>query len=194
MILSAMTPSVNVLSSWLRELAWKGVKFWVRRSFPSVEHISTAALQQQLTDRAQFLLVDTRKPAEYAVSHLPGAVRAESVEAIQQLCPDPKDGNIIAYCSIGYRSARLAQQLAAAGYRAVNLEGSLFQWANENRPLVRNHRQTTQVHPYSSTWALLLKTTISKTTISKTTISKLENSKLENSKTTNSKTTNSKTP
>lgn len=140
----------------LRALAWRVVKAWIHRRFPSVDDISTATLAQRLEQGESIVLVDVRKPEEYAVSHLPGAIHAESVEALQQGLRNAKNVRIVAYCSIGYRSARLTQQLVAAGYRAVNLEGSLFQWANENRPLVCNQQQTTQVHPYSSTWALLL--------------------------------------
>lgn len=38
-----------------------------------------------------------------------------------------------------------------------NLEGSLFKWANENRPIVdRNGAITEKVHPYNSVWGKLL--------------------------------------
>jgi len=38
-----------------------------------------------------------------------------------------------------------------------NLEGSLFKWANESRPLVDNSGSPTKlVHPYNNVWGRLL--------------------------------------
>jgi hypothetical protein len=37
-----------------------------------------------------------------------------------------------------------------------NLEGSIFQWANEHRPLVRDGQRETRVHPYNAVWGRLL--------------------------------------
>jgi hypothetical protein len=38
----------------------------------------------------------------------------------------------------------------------LNLEGSIFQWANEGRPLFRSDIQVTKVHPFSRRWKGLL--------------------------------------
>jgi len=68
-----------------------------------------------------------------------------------------KNDPIVVYCSVGYRSARVAHWLAGQGYTNVrNLEGSLFQWANEDRPIFRDGRSTLEVHPYDRRWGLLL--------------------------------------
>ncbi len=140
----------------LRTLAWKGVKRWVHQSFPSIESISTADLADWLAQAAPApVLIDARREAEYAMSHLPQAIWANTVEAIEA-AGISKESPIVLYCSVGYRSARLAQTLQAAGYSVMNLEGSLFQWANEGRPLVADGGATHQVHPYSRLWELLL--------------------------------------
>ncbi|HEY2615439.1 MAG TPA: hypothetical protein VGI42_06990 [Chthoniobacterales bacterium] len=48
--------------------------------------------------------------------------------------------------------------MRAAGFsHTQNLEGSIFQWANEHRPLVRDGTPVTVVHPYNSFWGRLLK-------------------------------------
>jgi hypothetical protein len=39
----------------------------------------------------------------------------------------------------------------------VNLEGSIFQWANEGRPLYCGELRAEQVHPYGAMWSGLLK-------------------------------------
>ena len=58
---------------------------------------------------------------------------------------------------MGYRSARIADRLETAGFRDVrNLTGSIFQWANEGRPVVRDGEPVREVHPYDAVWGRLL--------------------------------------
>jgi 3-mercaptopyruvate sulfurtransferase SseA len=65
---------------------------------------------------------------------------------------------IVVYCSVGYRSSRLAERLQKAGCTNVfNLDGSIFQWANEGRLLERDGRPVNEVHPYSQTFGQLLR-------------------------------------
>jgi 3-mercaptopyruvate sulfurtransferase SseA len=48
--------------------------------------------------------------------------------------------------------------LEQAGIADVyNLEGGLFQWANEGRPIVRGSEQVHEVHPFNRIWGLLLR-------------------------------------
>ena len=57
---------------------------------------------------------------------------------------------------------------ARGGYQCpeleiYNLEGSLFKWANEGRPLVDiNSKPTVYAHPYSAIWGKLLKSELRK--------------------------------
>ena len=49
------------------------------------------------------------------------------------------------------------ERLAAEGFTQVhNLDGSLFQWANEGRPVYRDGRVVEEVHPYDDKWGVLL--------------------------------------
>ena len=65
---------------------------------------------------------------------------------------------MVVYCSVGYRSAELARKLTARGHANVaNLEGSLFAWANEGRPVYAGTRLADRVHPYDAAWGSLLK-------------------------------------
>ena len=104
------------------------------------------------------MLLDVREPAEYAVSHLAGARQVEpgTDPATLDL---PMDSRVVTYCSVGYRSADYGRTLRRAGFTDVrNLEGSIFQWANEGRPIVRGDGQPARkVHPYNKTWGLLLR-------------------------------------
>ncbi len=104
------------------------------------------------------MLLDARTEAEYAVSHLRGARRIDPAHpALDPLSGVPKTAAIVVYCSVGYRSASVADWLMAQGFGNVrNLEGSLFRWANEGRPVYQGERRVTRVHPYDRTWGLLL--------------------------------------
>ncbi|PSN20516.1 rhodanese-like domain-containing protein [filamentous cyanobacterium CCP5] len=140
----------------LRSLAWGWVKRLVQKQFPGVASLSTADLAQQLAHGDPPLLIDVRGEEEYAVSHLPGALHLPSEAAIAQ-ADIPPDTPLVLYCSIGYRSARLAEKLQETGYSKVkNLEGSIFEWYNQGRPVVANGEPVQRVHPYSFTWGLLL--------------------------------------
>lgn len=154
-----------MLQTYIRNLAWKRIKRWVRQSFPAVPTISTEELAYWLKRDSSDLpvLIDARELEEFELSHLPGAYHAQSVAEVEKVDID-KETPIVVYCSIGYRSARLAQKLEDTGYQAVNLEGSLFEWANEHRDLVTNQKtdqgvraiSTQKVHPYNALWGLLL--------------------------------------
>lgn len=140
-----------------KALAWPAVKEMIREKFPAVEQISTADLQAWLEsgDRRP-LLVDVRGEGEFAVSHLRGAVRVEP-GAAEPLAGVAKDTPIVTYCSVGYRSSRMARRLSELGFTDVkNLEGSIFEWANQGRPVVRAGREVRQVHPYDERWGRLL--------------------------------------
>jgi len=140
----------------------------VREEFPAVPRVGIEELEDMMqapAGRAP-LLLDVREPAEFAVSHLRGAVRAETVEeALAVLAKADPKRPVVAYCSVGYRSARLAQELAEAGHPGVlNLEGSIFAWANAGLPVVRDGREVREVHPYDRRWGQLLRDDLQATT------------------------------
>lgn len=146
-------------------LSWQAVDALVERDFPGVESISTDSLATWMADTARLppLLLDAREAEEYAVSHLPGAVRVApdgSAEALRTVLADVDPARpVVVYCSVGYRSARVTQQLREAGVagEAYNLEGSIFRWANEGRPVVRDGEPVQEVHPYDAAWGRLLR-------------------------------------
>ncbi len=139
----------------------EGIKELVRSRFPEVRQLPTKELAAWLTDtnRPSPLILDVRQPEEFDVSHLPGARRVDpqsKAAAIQPLVATNQP--VIVYCSVGYRSSELAQRLMKAGMTNVfNLEGSIFQWANEDRPLVNRQGEAKRVHPYNQRWGALLK-------------------------------------
>lgn len=127
----------------------------LREDFPKVAVISTADLAAR---KGTPVLLDVRSEEEFSVSHIPGAVRADDqIEDQLRQMGVTKDSEIVLYCSVGYRSAKLAEKLSAAGFSQVrNLDGSIFAWTNEGRPLVNANGPTTSAHPYNRKWGRFL--------------------------------------
>ena len=58
---------------------------------------------------------------------------------------------------MGQRSAAFVKRLVMSGYvKTYNLEGGIFQWANEGRPLFKGTRSASVVHPYDKHWGEML--------------------------------------
>ena len=139
--------------------AWRAALRLVREDFPDVPQMTTGQLADLLERApASVLLLDARSLEEYAVGHLPGAVRTDGLDAALAARSARDAGStVVVYCSVGYRSSELAERLIATGASTVfNLEGSLFRWANEGRPVHRNAERVFEVHPYDDDWAKLL--------------------------------------
>ena len=137
---------------------WDQTLAEIRETFPDVPHLTTGQLANKLDRGEPVLLLDARAAEEFQVSHIDGAVRAPTVRtALNAIQADNRQPTVVVYCSVGYRSSRLVSRLRARGVESVfNLEGSLFQWANEGRPLARGDQRATRVHPYDDEWGELL--------------------------------------
>ena len=110
---------------------WSLVNWKVRHDFPRVPRIETSELEKWLRDgrREKPVLLDVRTQAEYDVSHIQGAQRIEPGSDAGRLNAS-KTRPIVTYCSVGYRSAAVAQKLQEAGFTHVqNMAGSIFDWA-----------------------------------------------------------------
>ncbi|TGE28920.1 rhodanese-like domain-containing protein [Hymenobacter metallicola] len=122
----------------------------------TVPTVRPAVLAQELQKQPGTIVVlDTRTPAEYKVSHLQGARFVDfdhyDKASFSEL---PRDQKIVVYCSVGYRSERVGEQLKALGFTQVrNLYGGIFQWVNEGLPVYNAQGVTSNVHPYSALWS-----------------------------------------
>jgi rhodanese-related sulfurtransferase len=145
-------------------LRWTVVKQTIRLRFPAVPQLTTTDLAAWLADstRTPPLLLDTRSPEEYAVSHLHQAHRAASEQEAHVLLDSlATDQPLVLYCSVGYRSSALVKKLKKRGYTKIyNLEGSLFEWANAGHPMYQGETQVYSVHPYDKKWGQLLAPTL----------------------------------
>ena len=143
-----------------RSIEWFILGQSLQHRFPRVEWITTGQLADWMANanRPPPVLLDVRTEEEWGVSHLRGARRVNPEATADQAAAGlAKETPIVTYCAVGYRSGALATKLREAGFtQAWNLEGAIFQWANEHRPLVRGDEPVTRVHPYNSLWGRLL--------------------------------------
>lgn len=132
-----------------RVAAIEGLIAGFRPKFADVPEVEPAALIPRLGAPDAPILVDVRAPAERAVSTLPGAIPAEAIEGN----PDAYRGReLVAYCTIGYRSSAWAARMRATGLDVKNLRGSLLLWTHAGGPLVHDGTPTKRLHVYGASW------------------------------------------
>jgi len=101
------------------------------------------------------IFLDARETTEYDVSHLPNARRlGYNQPDFSILADEDPTRPIVVYCTIGYRSERMAAQLRKRGFeRVYNLYGSIYAWSLAGFPLEDASGQPTQqVHTYNRKW------------------------------------------
>lgn len=124
----------------------------------SVTEINVA--QASAAQASHAYLLDARERREFEVSHLENARFVGFDDfSLDRVADIPKDSAVVVYCSVGYRSEKVAEKLLAAGFtKVVNLYGGIFQWVNEGNMVVdADDHPTPKVHAYSRTWGVWLK-------------------------------------
>ena len=101
----------------------------------------TAEEAKQIMDSEEgYIILDVRRPDEFAAGHIPGAVNlpneiigaAESAEdeEIKNILPD-QEQLILVYCRSGNRSKQASQKLADLGYVHIVEFGGIQDWPGE---------------------------------------------------------------
>lgn len=138
-------------------VSWESVDEKIDDEFPNVSFITTdQLLVSQQSASVSPRVFDVREPEEFAISHLSGALNYSEGSAIAELITD-KNAEIVVYCSVGYRSAAVADELASLGFTNVrNLKHSVFEWAEKGYPLVNSEGVVESVHPFNRAWGALI--------------------------------------
>ncbi|MDA0195786.1 MAG: rhodanese-like domain-containing protein [Bacteroidetes bacterium] len=121
----------------------------------SVKEISVS----DLVNQPERILLDARAKTEYEVSHIKDAVWVGFEEFEKNTVENiDRDKPIVVYCSVGYRSEKIAEKLEKLGYLNVsNLYGGIFEWINEGNMVVDNLGEATdEIHAYDEEWGIWL--------------------------------------
>lgn len=112
-------------------------------------------------EEENIILLDAREKKEFEVSHLENAIWVGyddfSKKRVEELS---KDSKVIVYCSVGYRSEKISEQLEELGFEDVqNLYGGLFEWVNQGNEVVNENAENTEkVHAFDKLWGAWLET------------------------------------
>ena len=139
----------------------------VARWWPEIGSIERAELARLLSaqESGSPVVLDVREAEEFAVSHIPGAVRISPEVTRDELLRDIGDRmrgrHVVLYCSVGARSALVIRDLgadmtAAGASRVSNLRGGIFGWHNDGRPLVDAGGSTEAIHGFAPRWSRLI--------------------------------------
>ena len=165
MVAMALAAGVGLAAAPAEAFSLDEVEKDVTADYPSVRHVLPDAVPAADSPVGGVVLIDVREAEEFAVSHLPGALRADpdmDPDEFMAAFGDKVAGKqVLFYCSVGVRSSKLAErvgaQLAAAGAAGyANLSGGIFRWHNERRTLTGSTGQTDLVHPYNRKWGALI--------------------------------------
>jgi sodium/bile acid cotransporter 7 len=120
-----------------------------KQDFPAVEDISPRQAMELLKKNA-IVFVDTRKPAEMAVSMLPHAI----TESGFLEHPEKYDGKtVVGYCTVSYRSGVFASEMGKKGVRVLNLAGGILAWTLAGGKVYdENGAETDRIHVYGEKW------------------------------------------
>ena len=122
-----------------------------RESFPEVEDISAEQALLRLKEGLKTIFVDIRKSSEQAISMLPGAITGKAFLKNPEAYADHL---VIGYCTISYRSGKLAQKLKKKGIRMVNLRGGILAWLHAGGKIYKNGQPVNRLHVYGKKWEL----------------------------------------
>lgn len=118
-------------------------------------NVPETEISKALDAKDTVIFLDARELEEYQVSHLPESIWVGYDDfSLKRLNGVNKKQPIVVYCSVGYRSERIAQRLLEQGYLKVsNLYGGIFEWVNKGGPVCNQNGNTTAIHTYNKEWS-----------------------------------------
>ncbi len=100
---------------------------------PTYKQISQDEAMQMMQDETDYLIVDVRRPDEFAEAHIAGAINVPNegiTDEMPEELPDP-DQILLIYCRTGNRSKEASRKLADIGYTKVYEFGGIETWEGE---------------------------------------------------------------
>lgn len=124
-----------------------------------LKHNATKIDIKEVNKDTSILFIDARELIEYNVSHIKNALHVGFKNfSIDKLNGIAKNKKIVVYCSVGYRSEKIAAILKKKGFNnCYNLYGGIFEWVNQNHPVYDiDNNVTNKVHVYNTSWSIWL--------------------------------------
>lgn len=84
-------------------------------------------------------ILSVRKPEDYALGHIPGAVNIfyKDIAKPENLAKLPKDKQIVVYCYTGHTGQLAATILGLLGYDAGNIKYGMMGWTKDDKVLAQ---------------------------------------------------------
>ena len=116
------------------------LRWLVRWRFKTIQQLSPISLARALKDEP-VLVLDVRTLDEFGSGHLASAIHVTNGVCAQQMIGEfltrNPDGRVVAYCTVGFRSAQFVEEMVSAGCAHVeNLEGGIWAWMASGQPIV----------------------------------------------------------
>ena len=104
-----------------------------KNEFGTYKHISQAEAMKIMAGDEPYVIVDVRRPDEFAKGHIPGAINVPNEDiADEQPAELPDlDQVLLVHCQTGRRSAAASKKLADIGYTRVLEFGGIMTWKGE---------------------------------------------------------------
>lgn len=95
--------------------------------------ISQDEARRMMEEESSALIVDVRRPDEFASGHIPHAINVpnEEIGTTQPKALPELDQILLVYCRTGHRSKDAAQKLANMGYTRVYEFGGINNWTGD---------------------------------------------------------------
>ena len=104
-----------------------------KNEFGTYKHISQAEAMKIMAGDEPYVIVDVRRPDEFAKGHIPGAINVpnEGIADEQPAELPDLDQVLLVYCQTGRRSVAASKKLADIGYTRVLEFGGIMTWKGE---------------------------------------------------------------
>jgi rhodanese-related sulfurtransferase len=104
------------------------------KKMSEIKTITTDELNKKLKNGEDLLLVDVREDEEVEEGMIPGARHIKMGDIPESLDKFDKDKEYIFICRSGNRSGNVAHYMKDQGFKVVNMEGGMMNWAGETAP------------------------------------------------------------
>ena len=95
--------------------------------------ISMDKAVEMMKNETGYIILDVRRPDEFAEGHIPGAINVPNEEIDTDEIPELPDKSrlILVYCRSGRRSKEASEKLADIGYTNIVEFGGILDWKGE---------------------------------------------------------------